>query len=188
MKYRTREWSTNPGKIIFIDGVSSSGKSSLAKELQKRLTEPFLHLQLDDFIHMMPRTDDMPLFMQMVDGMHRSIAAMSEGGNNLIVDHVLVDKSWLDQCLELLVDRYVLFVGLRCPLEELERREKERGPRRQGFARAQIDLIDPGKIYDLKLDTQELSVDQCAEQVLEFYGSNEPTAFDEMRAAVNPSV
>jgi len=173
------------GKIIFLDGVSSSGKSSLAKELQKRLTEPFLHLQLDDFIHMLPTTDDMPQFMKMVDGMHRSIAAMSDAGNNLIVDHVLVDKSWTDQCVQLFADRNVLFVGLRCLLEELERREKERGPRRQGFARAQIDLIDQGKIYDLMLDTQDLGVEECAERVLEFYGTERPTAFGRMRAAVS---
>ncbi|RKX30262.1 MAG: chloramphenicol phosphotransferase, partial [Candidatus Zixiibacteriota bacterium] len=43
------------GKIIFINGVSSSGKSLLAIELQKRLIEDFFHIQLDDFIEMMHR-------------------------------------------------------------------------------------------------------------------------------------
>jgi chloramphenicol 3-O phosphotransferase len=178
----------NPGKIIFLNGVSSSGKSTLAKELQKRLSEPFLHLQLDDFIHMLPSTDDMDMFMRMVSGMNRSIAGMSEEHNNLIVDHVLVDKSWMDQCLELLGGRYVLFVGLSCPLDELERRERKRDKRRQGFARAQIENIHLGKIYDIELDTQVLSVEECAEQVLEFYHSKNPTAFDRMRAAAGLSV
>ena len=73
-----------PGKIIFLSGVSSSGKSALAIELQKRLTEDFLHLQLDAFIEMLPRTDDLDMFMRMVDGMNRSIAAMTEGQNNLM--------------------------------------------------------------------------------------------------------
>jgi hypothetical protein len=67
----------NPGKIIFLNGVSSSGKSSLDKELQKRLTEPFLRLQLDAFIEMLPSTDDLELFLRMVNGMNRSIAAGS---------------------------------------------------------------------------------------------------------------
>jgi chloramphenicol 3-O phosphotransferase len=178
----------NPGKIIFLNGVSSSGKSTLAKELQKRLAEPFLHLQLDDFIHMLPRTDDMDMFMRMVSGMNRSIAVMSEEQNNLIVDHVLVDKSWLDQCLELLGDRYVLFVGLSCPLEELERRERKRDSRRQGFARVQIENIHQGKIYDIELNTHVLSVQECVEQVLQFYNSKQPTAFDRMRAATRPNV
>jgi chloramphenicol 3-O phosphotransferase len=171
------------GKIIFINGVSSSGKSTLAKELQKRLTEDFLHLQLDAFIGMLPRTDDLEMFMRMVGGMNRSIAAMSDEENNLIVDHVVVDKSWMDQCLELLGDRYVLFVGLHCPLEELERRERERDSRRQGFARAQIENIHLGKIYDIELDTHSTSVEKCAELVLDFYNTKRPTAFDRMRAA-----
>ena len=173
----------NSGKIIFLNGVSSSGKSALAKELQKRLTEDYLHLQLDAFIEMLPRTDDLEMFMKMVDGMNRSIAAMTEGQNNLIVDHVVIEKAWLDQCLELLGGRYVLFIGLHCPLEELERRERKRDSRRQGFARAQIDGIHQDKIYDIELDTGVLSVDQCAEQVLDFYSTSRPTAFDKMRAA-----
>jgi len=46
------------GKIILINGTSSSGKSTLAKSLQKSLAEPFLHVQLDSYIEMLPRTDD----------------------------------------------------------------------------------------------------------------------------------
>ena len=155
----------------------------MAKELQKRLKEDFLHLQLDAFIEMLPRTDDIDLFMKMVAGMNRCIAAMTEAGNNLIVDHVLVDKSWMDQCLEYLGGRYVLFVGLSCPLEELERREKNRDKRRQGFARAQIKNIHLKKQYDIELDTHALTVEQCAEKVLDFYRTKRPTAFAEMRAA-----
>ncbi len=172
-----------PGKIIFLNGASSSGKSSIAKEVQKRLAEPFLHLELDAFIQMLPRLDDGELFMRMVRGMNRSIAAMSDEGNNLIVDHVLIEPVWLQQCLDLLRDRYVLFIGLHCPLEELERRERSRDARRQGFARAQLPKIHKGKLYDLELDTHALSAEQCADQVLEFYNTKQPTAFDKMRAA-----
>ncbi len=147
------------------------------------MTEDFLHLQLDAFIHMLPRTDDLEMFMRMVSGMNSSIAAMSDEQNNLIVDHVVVDKTWMDQCLELLGDRYVLFIGLHCPLEELERRERERDSRRQGFARAQIENIHRGKIYDIELNTHSTSVERCAELVLDFYNTKRPTAFDRMRTA-----
>jgi chloramphenicol 3-O phosphotransferase len=106
----------------------------------------------------------------------------------LIVDHVLVDKTWMDQCLELLGGRYVLFVGLSCPLDELERRELKRDTRRQGFARAQIENIHQGKIYDVELDTHVLSVEECVRQVLEFYNSKHPTAFERMRASAGLNV
>ena len=171
----------NLGKIIFINGVSSSGKSSLAKEIQRRLPEDFLHLQLDAFIGMLPRTDDDDLFMQMVDGMNRSIVAMIEANLNVIVDHVLIVKEWMDQCLDLLGEGYVLFVGLYCELEELERRERKRDSRRQGFAKAQIDLIHRGKIYDIELDTKALNVGQCADLVLDYYNNQPPNAFKKMK-------
>jgi chloramphenicol 3-O phosphotransferase len=170
------------GKIILISGTSSSGKSTLAKGLQKSLAEPFLHLQLDSYIEMLPRNDDWEMFQRMVRGLNRSVDVMSEEGNNLIVDHVLIDNVWLKQLVTLLQGRYVLFVGLHCPLEELERRESGRDARRQGFARQQFNNIHKDKIYDLKLDTSVLSSAQCVERVLEFYNQNQPQAFVKMRA------
>ncbi|HLM61076.1 MAG TPA: AAA family ATPase, partial [Pyrinomonadaceae bacterium] len=160
------------GKIILITGTSSSGKSTLAKGLQKSLADPFLHLQLDSYIEMLPRTDDWEMFQRMVRGLNRSVAVMAEEGNNLIVDHVLIDNSWLEQLIKLLHGHYVLFVGLDCPLEELERRESERDARRQGFARQQFDNIHKGKVYDLKIDTSVLSADECVARLLEFYNYN----------------
>jgi len=41
-------------KIIFLNGPSSSGKSSVAKELQKILPEPYMHIGIDAVISMMP--------------------------------------------------------------------------------------------------------------------------------------
>jgi chloramphenicol 3-O phosphotransferase len=168
------------GKIILISGTSSSGKSTLAKDLQKALGEPFLHLQLDSYIEMLPRTDDREMFKRMVRGLNRSVAVMAEEGNNLIVDHVLVDNAWLNQLLELLRGQYVLFVGLHCSLEELERRERERDARRQGFARQQFESIHKGKVYDLELDTSVLSPEECVRRVVEFYTVKPPHAFQEM--------
>ena len=42
------------GTIIFLNGVSSSGKTTLAKELQEQLEQPFLHLALDQFRDSLP--------------------------------------------------------------------------------------------------------------------------------------
>ena len=53
------------GKIILISGTSSSGKSALAKGSQKSLVEPFLHLQLDSYIEMLPDTDDREVFQSL---------------------------------------------------------------------------------------------------------------------------
>lgn len=154
-----------PGDVIFLTGASSSGKSSIAKVLQEWLPSAFLHVPFDAFIAMLPTTHDLPIFKRMADGFHRSIAALSDAGNPLIVDHVLVREDWTRQCAELLGDRYVLFVGVLCPLEELERRERLRDARRQGFARSQYDFIHSGKSYDLEVDTSQLTPEVAAQQV-----------------------
>ncbi|MFT5208375.1 MAG: chloramphenicol 3-O phosphotransferase [Flavobacterium sp.] len=38
-----------PGKIIFLNGTSSAGKTTLAYALQETLSEPYIHVALDQF-------------------------------------------------------------------------------------------------------------------------------------------
>ena len=99
--------------VIFLNGVSSSGKTTIARVLQATLPVPYLHVQLDTFEQMLPdRYDegglfDWPvLFPRLLSGFHRSIAALAGVGNNLIVDHVAVYRegwpSTLIECAYLL--------------------------------------------------------------------------------------
>ena len=41
-------------QVIILNGIGSAGKSSAAKELQKITKLPFLHVQGDGFLEMMP--------------------------------------------------------------------------------------------------------------------------------------
>jgi chloramphenicol 3-O phosphotransferase len=153
------------GDIIFLTGASSAGKTSIAKGLQIALDRPFLHLQLDAFIDMLPPHDG-PLFVKLIGAFHHAIAALAQADFNLIVDHVLVRQDWTQDCARLLADKYVLFVGVHCPLEELERREALRDAKRQGFARSQFDYIHAGKMYDVEVDTSRVSTDVAVEIIL----------------------
>ncbi len=85
---------------------------------------------------------------------------------NLIVDHVLQDPEWLNECVDLLSDQDVLFVGVHCPLDELERRESER-EREAGTARKQYGVVHMHGVYDVEVDTTALSPMECAEKVKE---------------------
>ena len=42
------------GRIIFINGTSSSGKTSIVRALQDLLDKPYLEAGIDKFIFMMP--------------------------------------------------------------------------------------------------------------------------------------
>jgi chloramphenicol 3-O phosphotransferase len=100
---------------------------------------------------------------------HHTIMAFSKIGKNSIVDHVFVIQAWLEECRELLNDTTTFFVGVHCPLEGLERRERERGNRRIGLAKSQFDVVHKHKKYDFEVDTFVHSSKECALQIMQFF-------------------
>ncbi len=194
------------GKIILLNGASSSGKSSIVKTLQQILNEAYLEAGIDKFLFMLPNNYLMKAHLwhqvigyekrengellpkvgdhghQLMRGMHRAIKALAETGNNVVADHVMLDRLWLDDCLEVFEGFDVLFVGVICPLEVLEAREKDRGDRTLGQARGQAGIIHQNCIYDLQVNTSKLSAAECAEQIKARLLEGEFTAFNRMRA------
>jgi chloramphenicol 3-O phosphotransferase len=139
-----------PGKIMLINGASSAGKSTLARALQQKLHEPFLHWSFDHLreSHALPmaRIRDGELEWARMrpavfDGFHRCLSALAGAGNNLIADHIIEQEHWLADLIQLLAPFDVFFVGVHCPLPELERRERQRGDRRPGEARRDFDRV-----------------------------------------------
>ena len=129
------------GKIILLNGASGSGKSSLARGLQERLDEPFWHFSIDHLqaADILPRarieSGEFPwqsLRARFFEGFHRCLPALATAGNNLIVEHIVETEDWMRRLVDLLGPFDVFFVGVHCPLPELERRERQRGDRRSG--------------------------------------------------------
>jgi chloramphenicol 3-O phosphotransferase len=194
----------NPGKIILLNGTSSSGKSSILKALQKILEEPYLEAGLDKFIWMLPsRYLNRPLWddvlglavsagllgHQLVSGMHHSLAALSRSGLNVLADHVLVEPNWVRECAELLVDLPAYLIGIRCPLEVLEQRERERRDRTLGQARAQYGHVHAHGLYDFEVDTSIGDVGESAGQIAAFLRSGaEPFALQQLKITLERKI
>jgi len=168
------------GKIIFLNGVSSAGKTTLAKTLQARFSEPFFLLSNDMFCDMGPekfwdmnpdKTGSVAL-----TGLHHTVKTFSDIGINTIVDHVLLkgqginynatNSDNLDECITLLHEYDVLFVHVICPLEELRRREKERGDRDIGQGESQLPQLNPQDTYDITVDTFNETKEECADKIM----------------------
>ncbi len=114
---------------------------------------------------------------------HRSLPNIAACGFPLIVDHVLETEPWLIECATSLVDYEVLFVGVKCPLEELERRELARGDRQIGFARMQSERVHRYGAYDFEIDTHRNTPEECAELLKALLLSGQKgKAFDRIRA------
>ncbi|MFE9421555.1 chloramphenicol phosphotransferase CPT family protein [Kitasatospora sp. NPDC006697] len=179
---------TASGRIIFLNGTSSSGKSSIATELLRILDDGvFSLLAVDAFNAMRTRR---PLSEEQLTGalrrtrmgFHRSIAAMASAGNDVVVDHVLSEPWRLTDCLEVLPAEQVLFVGVHCPLHELNRRERARGDRQPGAAAQQFPVVHAHGDYDLEVDTGSAGPRECAERIKAFLPHRPlPTAFSRLR-------
>jgi chloramphenicol 3-O phosphotransferase len=87
--------------------------------------------------------------------------------NDLLVDDVFIDPAWLDGWRNALAGLEWLLVGIVAPLTVLEERERARGNRIAGEARAQVDVIHSGIVYDLTVDTSRHSPEECAHAILE---------------------
>lgn len=180
------------GHIILLNGTSSAGKSTLAKALQTLLAEPYLHIGIDTMVFALPKRylypplwqevfkytwppkgsdadliiEPGPLGYQLVSGLHHTIAALAQTGNNVIVDHVLLDPQWVRECATVLGHLPALFVGVYCPLEVVEQRERDRQDRTLGQARAQFHKVHAHGLYDVTVDTSQATTEACAETIL----------------------
>ena len=134
-----------PGRIIFLNGASSSGKSTLAKAMQQASGEPFLHVSSDHLVAsgMLPvrRDPDGPFAWwdqmrpRFFAGFHRCLPALAAAGNDLIVEHITEFRAWREDLARLLEGLDVFLGGVQCDLAEIDRRERDRGDRRIGEGR-----------------------------------------------------
>jgi len=178
-----------PGKIILLNGASSAGKSTLARLLQQQLPEPFWHWSFDHLreSNALPMArirsgelDWARMRPAVFDGFHRSLPAFAKAGNNLIVDHIIEKEQWLLDLVRLLAPFDVFFVGVHCPVLELELRERQRGNRRPGEARADFDTVHRFTEYDLDIDTAQPTEGNVARLITAWQARSRPTAFERM--------
>lgn len=166
--------------IIFLNGASSSGKTTIAKAIKSISNQNLLHLSIDQLID---KNKDMLEYVDSshLSGFHKSIVAYHEAGNNIIVDHTLLKGEWYMECADLLRNKKAYFIGLDCPLDELNSREKVRNDRPEGTAEHQLSKVHHNGSYDLRLDTSELNPEACAKEILTFIESScTPKAFNEI--------
>jgi chloramphenicol 3-O phosphotransferase len=172
------------GRIILINGTSSSGKTTLVKGLQATLPDLWLEMGIDRFAYALPgrvlgqltwpqlfryvrpdgesdgpfTIETTPLGQRFISGIHVTAAALAETGLNVIVDHVLLEEGWLDECTRLWARFPVLVVGVLCPLEVVLQRELEREDRTLGQAEAQFAVVHRwADRYDVEVDTSVLA-------------------------------
>ena len=184
-----------PSRIIYLNGPSSAGKSTLAKALQARLTEPYLHLSIDALIEQMPAklndwtgerlapgfsfqpiTDaDGGTAYRVVAGEYgrrigpafrAMVVALARCDLNLIIDDIAFGAAQVRAWRDCLGEFAVLWVGITASAATLAARERARGDRLAGSARDQFARVHQGVAYDLLLDTTTLSIADATERIV----------------------
>lgn len=182
-------------KIIYLNGPSSSGKTTIAKALQETLPEPYLHIGIDKMIGFMPTKINnweggpAPLgfsweaaidptghlvynihagpFAKKVTRSLKDIAHLLAAQHyNLIIDDVAFGAIQVEEWKRILQDYQALYVGVTTPLEILEERERSRGNRFVGSARAQYFKVHENVSYDLEIDSHAESLENSVAKIL----------------------
>ena len=203
------------GKIVLLNGASSAGKTTLARELQRCWPGPLQHIALDQFrdgmagryrgmnsqagepgargLNVVPvrladgvvtelRFGDVG--RQMLKAMRRAAAAVAASGVDVVLDDLLLEPGFLRDYLDALDGFAVTFVGVRCDLATLKRREAARPGRFPGTAAAHFARVHAHSVYDVEVDTAACQPRECATRVLAAAAKPaRPTAFERLRAA-----
>lgn len=164
--------------LILLNGPSSAGKTTIARELQRIAPAPLLHAQVDSFAHMLPPSAAGCCLKDAAGGyatavvhsFHEALVALARSGHSVIADHVIgEDRTWLQDLVELSDGIRVICVGVQCDLQVLLDRECSRLDREthREVAVRQHHSIHSDFRYDVEVDTTHLSPAKCAEKILE---------------------
>jgi len=196
LAHRIHSLLTGRAQVIYLNGPTSVGKSTLTHELQARLPGWFLHLGIDKCIGMMPETANNWQSDESCDGFYwqfehnqagqrlaflqqgalakaisqsypKLCVAMLNQGFNLIIDDVSLSLVQFQEWQTMLAPFQATFVGLTASDEVLAKREQARGDRVLGSAIAQNQQVHQGKTYDLVLDMTSLSTKEAASLIIQ---------------------
>lgn len=174
--------------IIYLNGPSCSGKSSIARAFQEVWPNPVLYASIDHYMDMLPEgfmADDArrkTLPRSLAESFPKCLPTLNESGLAIVVDYYVGKRSWLEKLSESLQNMNAVFVELRTPIEELERRGKLRGDPNVEVARSQFERMYRSGVCDIEIDTTELLPEESALLIRDYLISeNEPRAFSLIR-------
>ena len=163
------------GRIIFLNGITSSGKTSIVDALQE-YEEPFFYVVANDLFEQMVgerflRQDYWKHLGEVIIMMYHTAKLYSDMGKNVLIDGILVERDEVRphyrQLMDILKDNPLDVVEVYCPLEICRERNIARGDRYETQSEEQAALMAKGIRYTMRVDTSQNTPEECAAQIVE---------------------
>ena len=162
------------GKIVFLNGVTSSGKTSIVEALQTRADCYFYVVANDLFEQMIGdrflQEDYWGHLSRVIILMYHTAKLYSDMGHDVLIDGILVERPEIAphyrQLADILADNPPSIVEVACPLKICRTRNLARGDRYEMQSDEQAAMMAQGIDYALRVETDKLTPEECAEAIV----------------------
>lgn len=164
----------NKGRIIFLNGVTSSGKTSIVEALQDREDCYFYVVANDLFQEMVGerflRENYWQHLSRVIILMYHTAKLYSDMGHDVLIDGILVERPEIvphyQQMMDILAENPLSIVEVACPLGICRARNIARGDRYAAQSEEQAALMARNIAYAMTVHTDKNTPEECAEAIL----------------------
>lgn len=162
------------GRIIFLNGVTSAGKTSIVEALQNQ-EDIFFYVVANDLFQEMVgehflRKDYWKYLSEVIIMMYHTARLYSDMGKNVLIDGILVEREEIrphyHRLLQILKENPLDIVEVYCPLEICRQRNILRGDRYETQSQEQYALMAENIQYRTRVDTSKYTSEECAKKIL----------------------
>lgn len=162
------------GRIVFLNGVTSSGKTSIVEALQERKYIFFYVVANDLFEQMVGDKylleDYWKYLSEVIIMMYHTAKLYSDMGKNVLIDGIIVEREKIkphyEQLLEILKENPLDIIEVYCPIDICRKRNCLCEDRYEAQSEEQLELMAKNIRYSMKVDTSVYTPAECADIIV----------------------
>jgi len=162
------------GKVIYLSGVTSTGKTSIARMIQDIANEFYYLIGSDILMYMVGERHRISSYAkyeyEMFIDIYHIAKLLSDMGKNVIIDCALFETPELpnhyQKMMNILCNNPLLTVNVSCSLETCRERNIKRCDRGEFQSEKQEKIIDKTVTLDFSVNTDKYSSEDCAKMIL----------------------
>lgn len=157
-----------------MNGVTSSGKTSIVEALQER-KDIFFYVVANDLFEQMVgdkylQEDYWKYLSEVIIMMYHTAKLYSDMGKNILIDGILVEREEIkphyEQLLKILKQNPLDIVEVYCPIDICRKRNCMREDRYEMQSEEQLELMAKNIKYRMKVDTSVYRSAECADMIV----------------------